>query len=434
MKLRSRSKDSLSAKRCHKALYLAPAAAFVWTGAHAQEVFIPPVEFRDRVTTVEQASTNWLGSASAPPLQAPATGPNTRPLQVGPVRFHPHLGYQVIYGDGILQGEGNPQTTVLHTITPGAFLELGPNWNLDLTASINRYSNAELNNNEGYYLSLRGHVPLEKWLLDFGYLGNMTEQPQVETGGQTLQNTHVVTASGVYNYQTRLSLELSALMDARLAEDFSDYWTWSTLEWLNYQATSKTTLGLGAGAGYNFVDSGPDWTFEQVQGRVVWLPAAKLSVQATAGVQFQQFNGESSDGTAAASGTETFPLFGAAIAYRLFEQTSLSLSANHTIGNAYEDDRFSEVTIVDAGVRQRLFEHISLDVVPAYNFRKYKSSLPGLAVEREDEYFSIYCGLSTVLFQKLNVAVFYQYTDNDSDDAGLSFVSRQVGARIEYRY
>ena len=434
MKLHNNTKGSLSSNRRHQVLCLAPVAAFAWTAAHAQEVFIPPVEFRDRVTTVEQASTNWLGSASAPPLQAPATGPNTKPLQLGPVRFHPHLGYQVIYGDGILQGQGNPQTTVLHTISPGAFFELGQNWNLDFTTSINRYSNANLNNSEGYYLALRGHIPREKWLLDFGYLGSVTKQPQVETATQTMQNSHLVTASGIYNYQTRLSLELSATMDARLAQGFSDYWTWSTLEWLNYQVTSKTTFGLGAGAGYNVVDPGPDWTFEQLQGRLVWFPASKLSLQATAGGQFQQFSGEASDGTGAESGTEVFPLFGAALAYRVFEHTSLSVAANHTIGNAYEENRFSELTTVNGGVRQRLFGQVSLDVVPSYNFRKYKSSLPGLAVVREDEYFSIYGGLSTVLFSKLNVAVFYQYSDNSSDNPGLSFNSRQVGARLEYRY
>jgi len=434
MKSSGNLKTKLSAKRCHRALCLAPAVAFAWTAAHAQEFFVPPVDFGDRVTTVEQASTNWIGSALTPPLQAPATGPNTKPLQLGPIRFHPHLGYQVIYGDGVLQGPNNPQTTVLHTVSPGAFFELGRNWNLDFTTSINRYSNADLNNSEGYYLALRGHIPREKWLLDFGYLGSVTKQPQVETGGQTSQSSHLVTVSGVYNYQTRLSLELGAMIDTRFAQGFSDYLSFSTLEWLNYQVTHRTTLGVGAGAGYNYVDPGADWTFEQLQARAVWLPATKLSVQGTAGVQLQQFVGDASDGSASESGTEVFPIFGASVAYRPFEQTSLSAGANHTIGNAYEENRFVETTIVSLGLRQRMFGQVNLDVVPAYNFRKYKSSSTGLSVTREDDYFSVYSGLSTVVFSKLNVAIFYQYSDNSSDNDGLSFNSRQVGARLQYQY
>jgi hypothetical protein len=73
-------------------------------------------------------------------------------------------------------------------------------------------------------------------------------------------------------------------------------------------------------------------------------------------------------------------------------------------------------------------------VVPSYNFTKYRSTLEGVSVRREDDYFAVYAALSTVLFRKVNASVFWQYTDNDSDLPGLSFVARQVGLRVEYRY
>ena len=160
---------------------LVPALAMNSVTAEAQQIFVPPVEFGDRVQSVEQISANWVGSAALPPLLAPAEGPETYPLQWGPVRFHPHLGYQVVYGDGVLRGTNNPQTTVLHTINPGGFFQLGKFWNFDITASLNRYSNADFNNSTAYYWALRGHVPREKWLLDFGYQGTMSEQTQLET-------------------------------------------------------------------------------------------------------------------------------------------------------------------------------------------------------------------------------------------------------------
>lgn len=417
------------------AVCAAPALALCWTTAQAQPVFVPPVQYGDRVTTVEQASTNWVGSLAAPPLQAPATGPETFPLQWGPVRFHPHLGYQVVYGDGILRGPNDPETTWLHTVSPGAFFELGKYWNLDFTASFNRYSNAGFNNNESYYGALRGHIPLEKWLLDFGYAASLTDQTQIETATQTLQNSHLVTASGIYNYQTRLSLELSGALDARLAQAFNDYYTMSTLEWLNYQATSRTTLGLGVGGGYNIVKPGPDWAFEQLQGRIVWLPGEKLTIQFSGGVQFMQFDGTDRTGvTNALSGTEVSPIFAAAAAYRAFEHTSLSLSANHVIGNSYEEGQFAESTTINAGLRQRFLEHLYLDVVPGYTMRDYKSTLEGVPDGREDDYFSVYAGLSTTFFKKLNVSIFYLFSDNDSDDPSFAFDSTQVGLRLDYRY
>lgn len=422
------------ASRAQRALFLAPSFVLGLNVVHAQEVFVPPVSFQDRVTSVEQASSNWVGSAAAPPLQAPSSGPNTRPLEAGPFRFHPHLGYQVVYGDGILRATNAPSSTVLHTLVPGLFIEMGPNWNLDFSAGINRYSNSDFNNNEAYYLALRGHIPREKWLLDFGYAGSVTEQPQIETGEQVSQSAHLATASGIYNYQTKLSVELTGTMDTRLTEGFSDYWTWSTLDWVNYQISARTTVGAGAGAGYSFVDPGPDSTFEQLQTRAIWTPGPKLTLQASVGVQFQQFHGESETGTDAISGTEAFPIFAVAAAYRPFEQTSLFASANHVVGNAYQENVFAETTTVSVGLRQRLFGQLFLDVVPAYNFRHYESSLRGPSNGRDDEYASIYAGLGTIFFKKLNASVFYQYGDNSSDESQLDFHSSQVGARLEYRY
>ena len=413
----------------------APVLAFGWLAAQAQPVFVPPVQYGDRVTTVEQASTNWVGSVAAPALQAPATGPETYPLQWGPVKFHPHLGYQIVYGDGILRGPDDPKTTWLSTISPGVFLELGKYWNFDFTASFDRYSNAEFNNSQNYFGALRGHIPTEDWLLDFGYVASLTDQPQVQTAVQTLQNAHLVTASGIYNYQTRLSLELSGTMDARLAQAFNDYYTFSTLEWLNYKATSKTALGLGVGGGYNIVKPGPDWTFEQFQGRIVWLPGEKLTIQLSGGVQFMQFNGTDATGTTnALSETKVTPIIAAAAAYRAFEHTSFSLSADHLVGNAYEEGQFAESTTFSAGVRQRFLEHFYLDVVPGYTMRDYKSTLQGGADGRKDDYFSVYAGVSTALFKRLNVSVFYLFSDNDSNDPNFAFDSTQVGLRLEYRY
>lgn len=420
--------------RARRALPFAPSIVLGLGVAHAQEIFVPPVSFQDRVTTVEQASSNWVGSVSVPPLQAPASGPNTRPLAAGPFRFHPHFGYQIVSGDGILRNTNAPASTVLHTIVPGLFVEMGPNWNLDFSAGINRYSNADFNNNEAYYLALRGHIPREKWLFDFGYAGSVTEQPQIETGEQISQSAHLVNASGIYNYQTKLSVELTGTMDTRLTEGFSDYWTWSTLDWVNYQLTPRTTVGAGIGAGYSFVDPGPDSTFEQLQARAIWTPGSKFTLQASVGVQFQQFHGESETGIEALSGTEAFPIFAVTAAYRPLEQTALFASASHVVGNAYQDNVFSETTAVSVGLRQRLFGQFFLDVVPAYNFRRFESSLRGPSNRRDDDYASIYAGINTVFVKKLNASVFYQYGDNSSDESQLDFHSSQVGARLEYRY
>jgi len=449
MKSSNKKSGDLKTHSRRAAICLGATATMSLMVAQAQPVFVPPVQYGERVPTVEQASSNWVGSVSGPPLQAPEIGPADRPLQLGPFRFHPHLGYQVAYGDGVLLGVGEAGETMLHTVSPGMFVELGRYWNVDFTAAINRYSNAGYNDNEAFYLALHGHIPREKWLLDFGYQGAATEQPQIEVGQTLRQNAHRATASGIYNYQTPLSLELSAAFDARFAEDFSDYGTLSTMEWLNYQVTEHTALGLGLGAGYSAVEDSPDSVFEQLQGRLVWTPGSKFSFQVSGGVQFQQFDGSGTTNVTitnlvstniifttlpARSGTQVSPLLGASVTYKPFDPTTLFVSANRLIGVAYEESQLTETTSFSGGIRQRLFGRIFLDVVPSYNFTEYESTLEGVSLRREDEYFAIYASLSTVLFRKLNAVLFCQYSDNESDIAGLSFVARQVGLRLDYRY
>jgi len=177
---------------------------------------------------------------------------------------------------------------------------------------------------------------------------------------------------------------------------------------------------LGLGGGYNLVDPGTNSTFQQLQGRVVWLPATKLSFQLSGGVHFQQFLLRTSR-----SETGMFPLYEASVVYQIFAPTALSLSAGDEIGNSTLTDLFTQTTSVNAGLRQRLFGHFYLDVRSGYNLRDYRSISRGLRVRREDEYVSVYTGLSTVLFKKLNAAVFYRLIDNSSTVTGLSFDSTQ---------
>ena len=168
---------------------------------------------------------------------------------------------------------------------------------------------------------------------------------------------------------------------------------------------------------------------------MIWRPGEKLTVQFSGGIQLMQFSGTDETGaTNALSGTEVNPIFAAALAYQAFEPTLLSLGANHLVGNSYEQGQFSESTTINAGFRQRFLGQIYLDVVPAYNIRNYKTTLQGAPDGREDKYFSVYAGLSTVLFKKLNVGIFYLFSDNDSDDPNFAFDSTQVGLRFEYRY
>jgi hypothetical protein len=133
--------------------------------------------------------------------------------------------------------------------------------------------------------------------------------------------------------------------------------------------------------------------------------------------------------------TETvpYPIFGASVAYQIFEPTSLSLTANHSIGNSVLTDQFTETTSVTGGFRQRFLKHFTLDMRPGYSVVSYKSTV-GQNENREDKLFSLYAGISATLFKKLRASIFYQYNDNLSTDKNLAFTSTQAGLQLNYRY
>jgi hypothetical protein len=428
----------------YRAFTLVPAAVLGYSATYAQGVLVSPDAVNQPVPTAQQAASTRIGSISAPPLRQPSA-PETYPLYWGPIRFHPTLGYHVLYGTGILREPSVPDTTVLQTFTPGLALELGRFWDLNFNTSINRYSNADFKNNIGYSLGLSGNIPLDKWVLSFGYAASMSEEPRIETGTQTAQQSHALTAGAVYNYSTRLSYDFGVSQDTQLTEQFANYWSWSTSDWINYHATLKTTLGFGVTAGYNLVDPGADSIFESLQGRFTWLAGERLSLQGSAGIQIQQFLTDEDSITNSAPPppsvrvqdeveTSVFPIFALSATYQLFTHTSLTLGANQRIGNSALTGLFTQSTDVSFALRQRLLKQIYFDLRSSYSMQEYRSTSGPSSIEREDEITSIYVGLSTQLFKKLQTSIFYQYSDNTSTEDNFAFDSSQVGLQLNYRY
>ena len=123
-----------------------------------------------------------------------------------------------------------------------------------------------------------------------------------------------------------------------------------------------------------------------------------------------------------------------AVAYQLFESTSLSVNGGQSVGNSVLEGLFIQTRSVSCGLRQRLFRNLFLEVQPGYTFNKYRSTGKGFEVQRSDDFLSVYAALSTMLWKRLDVSLFYQFNDNSSTDQNATFNSTQVGLRLAYRY
>jgi len=392
--------------------------------AGAQQVVAPPPSVSVTPPAELEASPSEMQvfSAENPIASFPE---EVQPLQLGPVTLRPHMLYQFVYGTGIQSSPGQGHDTIIQSLAPGMLLVLTPHWTLDYTPTFNFYSDKSFKDYVGQSVTLTGGASYEAWT--FGLSQNFTysSSPEAQTGTQTGQDTYstALTASCPLNSKMSVDLGLNQYLD--FPSGFQTSKTWSTLDWLNYEFWPRLTTGVGAGLGY--VNANPNMVFEQLQGRVGWRATDKISFQVSGGAEFTQVTDDSSNPL-------VNPIMGASIQYQPFDQTKLSVGASRVVSPSYYDNQISVVTSVNGNLRQRLLGKLFLDVTAGYNWNNYTALSSAIADQPAADYYSVNVQLSATILKRGTVAVFYNYSDNSTSQAGLSYISSQVGFNLGFRY
>lgn len=437
--------------------------------ASGQEVFAPLGKPYDEKAQENFFTTNGLPAAAAERV-VDADKEAGNPLRVGVFSFHPRIDYQFINGSGLLVGTTNylvvrqvvnggvtnftitrvtkarVASSIQHTVSPGMQVAIGRYWTADASANINNYSDHQFNDYVGYNFSIAGSIPQENWIFGASAGFNSSESSQIELGGQARQESIDTGLSAIYGADKRVRYEFGLSQDIQLNEEFNNTFTWSTMNWVNYTATTRSQFALGAGGGYNKVEtgsessatsgdgagtgSGNDSIFEQLQGRVIWNPLSKLAFNISGGAQFQQIQGEDSSSI-------INPIYSLSAGYSPFESTRISLAASRETSSSLTTDEITDTTSFSLGFSQRLFGRVRLGIVPSFNLREYEVT-PGDAApeggERKDEYWSIQVRLSTVVFKKMTLSAFVQYSENSFTPEGYDYDTRQFGFQVGYRF
>lgn len=368
--------------------------------------------------------TSAVPPAAVPPL-----------LLWGPVELHPHLDYQVSYGNSLQFSPGQEANTWINQVSPGLTALLGTHWTLDYTPTLRFYSSPQFQNGTDQSASLAGQTVYGDWTLGLAQSYGATTQPIIETGTLLSQDVYSTALTGSGQLSSKVSLDLSLNQNFRFVNqgqivgEVSDWREWSTLDWLNYKLWPKLTVGLGLGGGYDMVDVGPDDVFEDVQGRVVWNPATKFSVILSGGVDIRQF---------LSSGVppSVSPIFSLALQYQLFEATTLSVSGSRAISPSYFAGALTESTLLSAGVRQRLLGEFYANVACGYNDTKYTGTSQSIFAAPASDYTStsLNISLSTTFFKRGTASVFYALNYLSSGAAIYNYTTRQVGLSLGYRF
>lgn len=421
-------------------------------GVMAQDVLAPPLAALPVVpAAVEEYQTNQAVSMQvfAPAAAAPASEEENQPFRCGPIIVRPNISYQFNYGNGIQSGPGQQQNTIVQQFSPGVLLQEGTHWTLNYVPTFNFYSSSAFQNTINENAQLQWGTTWRDWFMTASQGYMFSDDPEIETAGQTSQQTYTTAVNGVYHFNEKLSTALAlnqtfneignSQSSTNLLLGLGSSRSWSTMDWLNDQIWPRLNAGVGIGLGYNQQQGSPDTIYEQYQGQLNWRATDKISFQLSGGLEDQQYLGGSLMGGGA--GSLLTPIFSGAIQYQPFDQTRISLSASRAISTSDYQGQDVETTSITADFDQRLFRGLFLDLNGGYSTDDYVASVFGISTARNDNVYTLNARLSCPFPKRGTISIFYQYSKDISTQSGFTagsaafgYSSHQVGFDISYTY
>jgi hypothetical protein len=364
-------------------------------------------------------------------------------FQYGPVTFHPHPSYSLLYGSGIQSSIDNRHNTFVQKLSPGVTVDLDSHWSVDYTPTLNFYSSKEFHDGVDHAASLIGATHYQDWVLGFSQGFNSSSDPLTETGAQTGQQSYSTALTAGYSFNDKWSANFGINQNFLFADGLQDSYNWSTTEGVTYQFWPRLNVGASLTTGYTKVDDdsgagsgNPDSVNEQLQFNAGWRATDKVSFQAGVGLSDQQF-------LAAGYDESLNPIFNGSIQYQPFKVTQISLSASRTVSSSsssvfFTSAQSSENTSVNLSLSQRILTKYNLTFNLGYTKTDYIStfSIHGFSAgtQRSDDQYTFGASFGRSFLKHGNWAVTYNYSDNESSLSGFSQSSNQIGFQVGFAY
>jgi hypothetical protein len=389
-----------------------------------------------------QFGASFMGTSALPGAPQGVYVPTGLPLESwGPLGVYPHLRYSLTYGNGIEASPGVNSTTAINTVAPGLLFTLGGHWILDYTPSLSFYSNPLFHDTTDQMVMLRGSTTYRDWtlILSQGYVNST--QPLVETGTQVAQEAYTTAFYAAWQMNDKMALQLGLNQNFRTAEELNSLHEWTTSDWLNYQLEPQLGAAIGLTGGYDEVSLGSDMPFEEVLGRVIFQPGAKLSLIVVGGAEERQFIHPS-------SAPFFGPIFNASALYKLFEGTLLTVSGSREVTPSFYGNEINVITAFTGRVRQDITKKVYFEFSGGYTSEPFTSIVAGplpqyyigtpprtdLVQTRSDTRTYVQVRLSAVFRTRLTASIFYMHTEDASSQSNFTYSGNQVGLDLNYRY
>jgi len=362
----------------------------------------------------------------------------TRGFHFGPLDIYPRVSTSAVYDDNVnygrsggVPGQQTAQSDLTWSVSPGVSVVLGEGEEKILTLSYTPafvfYTEHSQYDSIDHSASLHGVWPFSKLTLGF------TQGIQVRSGGYAEVAARVDQRSYTTGVTSRYEMGEKTSFEVNGSQYISDFGggqfysskTWANDNWFNYAVLAKVTTGVGFGLGYSEADQQPNQTFERASIRASYALAAKVSVAASVGGEWRQYDRLNRFG----------PIFSLSGAYTPREGTSLTLEGHRSEANSAVlagQDYIS--TGFGAGIGQRVWTKYFFHLNAGYDNLEYVATTQGVVASRQDNTYQVRAGVDTVIFRRLSTGLFYQYHDNISNDANYHFAGSQVGIVASYSF
>lgn len=393
--------------------------------------------------------------AAAPAPISPdgmALAPTGSPVAETPRRFKYTLSATVrgIYDDNIYNSSSNPVSDYSFAIEPAIFIGLGDSGGVNYLSltyhpSIFLFVNNSQNDGAQHIIQLQagrqfGHLSLsfsqDVQILDGTDLNSLADptghQANIDVSGRQRHQLYGSQLSASYDLTGKLFLSGGGTFSADQYQSplVSSQFLSGNL-FINYHYSEKLTVGLGGTGGYNTTDNpgtiSNDQTFEQANVRLSYSATAKISLNASFGIEFRQF--------ANSSGSDVSPVYALSASYQPFDGTSLSLSGSRTTMNSASlvGQDFANTTI-NFSLNQRLMQRFFFGFAIGYTNDSYFSTLTGLSANREDNFYYISPSVDFNVTRFWTFGAYYVHREDSSSVPFSSFTDNQVGIRTKLTF
>jgi hypothetical protein len=440
------------------------------TSLPAQDIYTPiepaPLTLaeRSRVSSTEveadvsppaegPSDSKGLSDSKNPMPSIEVRGDGTASISATPHRFQYGLRLTIrgVYDDNIFLSRTNRVSDYYVAIEPGITLGFGDivgrNENyirFDYAPSIFLFADHSDSNAVQHLFRLEGQHRFSRLTLNFSQDvqllegSNLTTTTSTTTGTPALNldvggstNVNIYTTIANFSYDLSGKTFLSGGMQYN-AWDYQNSLVSSSAVsgslFFNYNYSPKLVLGVGGSGGYNWVDSpSPKQTFEQVNGRISYQLTGKISLSATGGVEFRQFD--------SGRGQYISPVYEIGATYQPFDGTTLSLrGSRRTYNSAVFAEQDYAATSIVFGARQRFMRRFYFGLTAGYENSDYFSTIAGVGATRRDNYYFVQPALDVTVTRWMTVGAYYLHRQNNSALSSFGFRDNQVGVRASITF